>query len=204
MRFANKKGFFSIIELLIVLTIIWLLYSVSIPQTGRRIPQAERKFCISKLSVLTEAVCKYNMDNAKKIERALPGGEFEDYLKTLVEKKYLKNNYLDEIDEKCSYGLITTTGSGTFAFCKIHGVIETSLSEKPFIPEYDKKLEIPFSKEYMEVINKKKKKREEKEEIKRLENDIYKVVHNPIGPIISLIIIITIAIVNKIKSKDDY
>ena len=109
---------------------------------------SERKNCFENQRILAGAIEMYNMDNSKMIENFIPGLDYENCEKMLIEKGYLKK-ILFIPNEDCSYGGINLTGSGT-VFCKLHGSVSNYnyKEDKTFIPKYDKSLEKMFSAEY--------------------------------------------------------
>lgn len=147
----SKKGF-TLAELGIVFIIIGVLASMSIHTGhGRRRYPADQPECFKNQRILNGAVEMYNMDYSVMIDTVLPGRDFEDFEEMLIDKKYL-NEYLPLASPNCAYGLINITGEG-YVFCKNHGTYTSKDRENPTFPEYDKKLEIPFSPKYINRIN---------------------------------------------------
>ena len=150
MKFS-KKGF-TLAELGIVLIVIGVLASMSIPTGhGRRRYPADQSECFKNQRVLNNAVEMYNMDYSVMMDTVLPGRDFEDFEEILIDKKYL-NEYLPLANTNCAYGIINITNDG-YVFCKNHGTYTSKDRENPTFPEYDKKLEIPFSPKYINRIN---------------------------------------------------
>lgn len=208
-KITNKHGF-SWLELLIVLSMLWFVLSISKPNFHyRNRGDSIKRACFSNQQILETALEIYNMDNTKMINTALPGGEFEDFHKNLITKKYLKN-YLNLPDDNCSYGFLDITSSPFGSvFCKIHGSRldkngkSTLYNDKPSFPEYNTNLEKPFSLEHENIrheIIQARKKKEYKDRIYKLFSGFI-LDPNPLIPLSTTIILIVIGVASSIKSS---
>ncbi len=202
--FYYKKGF-TLIELIIVISILWLLVLLSVPPVGSGGPsRSERRFnneakdCFLNQRFLSGAIEMYNMDNTEMIDSALPGKDFEGIIHLLIDKNYLKDHFELPTDE-CSYGFINMTNDGQ-VFCKKHGSIGSTYQNIK-IPKYDKNLEIPFSSTYKKIREEKRQefldKKKEEEDIKHRKNFL----NNPILPISILVFSILFAIYSAFTQK---
>ncbi|MFY9328342.1 MAG: prepilin-type N-terminal cleavage/methylation domain-containing protein [Georgfuchsia sp.] len=90
-RFAHLRPVngFTLIELIIVLTIIALLLSIASPRYFHSVDKSKETVLRSNLAMTRDALDKYYGDN----------GKYPDQLETLVTKKYLRSLPLDPITE---------------------------------------------------------------------------------------------------------
>lgn len=147
----KRKNAFTFIELLIVIGIISIFAAMAVPNIHHVRTDPTQKPCINNQRVLECTIEMYNMDNTVMMDTALPGKDYEDHESILLEHRYLKNP-LEPPSPDCSYGFVDFCASGT-VFCKKHGSIGSQYSDKVIIPEYDIKLEKPFSQKYINFRN---------------------------------------------------
>lgn len=175
----NKQ--FHIVSILILIAILHNLPLLASSGTRQR-------DCLNNIRVLTSAVEKYNNDHSNKMETAIPGYQYEEIEKQLIKEGYLKD-ILFHTENDCSYGFIKVNASETF-FCKKHGTTNKQIFEdKRLYPQYDTRLEQPFSNDYSLKQSKYQKSKKDL--------DYYKIFNNllmyyPIHTIIVFIIVIYI------------
>ena len=186
---SKYKKAFTVIELLIVIGIISILAAMAVPNIHHVRTDPTQKPCINNLRVLEGAIEMYNMDNTVMMDTALPGKDYEDHESILLEHRYLKNP-LEPPSPDCSYGFVDFCASGT-VFCKKHGTIESRYSDKIIIPEYDTKLEKPFSQYYLnfryDVLEKQRKEAKRKEFNDRVKSFLFSPTF-----IVTILIIVTV------------
>lgn len=196
----KRKKAFTIIELLIVVSIVAILaYNAesNIPRARRDDPT--QKDCFSKQRILQGAVEMYNMDNSIMIDTALPGKDFEDHEKILLDKRYL-GTPIEPPFEKCSYGFVGLTGSGT-VFCKYHGSFEAEYRGEKCIPEYDKNLEKPFSHSYSEFLDEVRAKQNRERRRSEFYNSVKNFILSPIFIITTVVFVVGFIIMISEKKK---
>lgn len=119
-------------------------------------PVSRQKVCLSNIRILEAAVEMYNMDQEKMIDTVIPGRDYEEFEKILIEKHYLKN-VLYHPEKDCSYGFVNAISSGTY-FCKRHGTVDSPSDGNPQLPTYNTSLEMPFTYEYSQKEERRDKK----------------------------------------------
>jgi general secretion pathway protein G len=85
---AFARGF-TLIELLVVMAVIATLLTIAVPRYFRHIDLAREASLRQSLSVMRDALDKFNGDN----------GRYPESLEELVNKRYLRNVPLDPITE---------------------------------------------------------------------------------------------------------
>ncbi|MDD5391043.1 MAG: prepilin-type N-terminal cleavage/methylation domain-containing protein [Gallionellaceae bacterium] len=88
-RVANKRGF-TLVELLVVLSIIALLLSIATPRYFQHIERSKEAVLRENLATLRDALDQYNADK----------GRWPDSLETLAGARYLRNVPTDPITER--------------------------------------------------------------------------------------------------------
>lgn len=169
----------NIKHVVFVLFLFVFFISFEIPLFAYR-PASRAKHCQSNLRVLQGAVEMYNMDHEKMIDTVVPGRNYEEFEKVLINEKYLKN-FLYRPEKDCSYGFIDASATGTY-FCKRHGTQDLfcdDYDKKPVLPKYNTNLEYPFSYEY-----------ETKEERAEIDRKIKKNFIDTLLPTVLLIVVI--------------
>src|SRR5579864_3190599 len=73
-RSRRSRAAFTLLELLIVIAIIILLFSIFIPVVSRARESARRTMCISNLSAIAEAIIHYANDNDGSLPYAAAKG----------------------------------------------------------------------------------------------------------------------------------
>ena len=148
----KNKGF-TFIEAFIasfILIIVWAMAQPNIHKS--RLTRAQND-CLINQRVLQGSIEYYNLENSMQLKNVYPGLDYENCEKTLIDTKYLKDP-IQPTYEGCSYGYIEINGNNII-FCNVHGALESSGSIKKLtIPEYDKRLEKPFSSDYNNYRNK--------------------------------------------------
>lgn len=84
----KSKGF-TMLEMIVVLSVIALIYSLSIPNIQKRMDSVREKGCNAMLDVVNANILQYELDT----------GEIVDSIDTLVNEGYLK-----ESQTKCMDG----------------------------------------------------------------------------------------------------
>ena len=207
-----KKNGFSFVELIIVISVIWIIYilteSFFLPydfpslskRMNRKLNEEAMNNCFKNQSILEGAIEFYNMDQSPMLNTAIPGRDFENIQDILIKKNYLKD-CLEIPCDSCSYGFVDILATGS-VFCKMHGN-KRSEYNKPIIPNYDKRLETPFSSDYQLIRNRFVEKRKRKEKI----YDFYVFLLSPTMAVILIIfniaIIIASVVWQKNKKKED-
>ncbi|MGR2826167.1 prepilin-type N-terminal cleavage/methylation domain-containing protein [Acinetobacter sp. 1124_18A] len=91
----TKRGF-TIVELLVVLSVIALLLSIVTPRYLNKIEEGKEIALRQNLSVIRKSIDQYYSDQ----------GEYPDQLSQLVEKHYLRAIPLDPIAEKHEWDIV--------------------------------------------------------------------------------------------------
>lgn len=91
----TKRGF-TIVELLVVLSVIALLLSIVTPRYLNKIEEGKEIALRQNLSVIRKSIDQYYSDQ----------GEYPDQLSQLVEKHYLRAIPLDPISEKHEWDIV--------------------------------------------------------------------------------------------------
>lgn len=91
----TKRGF-TIVELLVVLSVIALLLSIVTPRYLNKIEEGKEIALRQNLSVIRKSIDQYYSDQ----------GEYADKLNQLVEKHYLRAIPLDPIAEKHEWDIV--------------------------------------------------------------------------------------------------
>ena len=196
----RNKGF-TLIEFFIIMLIISTLASMASPYIHKTDNSLDDYECYNNRKMLFSAIEMYNMDNSPKIESIIPGLDFENCEKKLIENHYIKKAIQPSI-KGCSYGYININGSDT-VFCKYHGIARTSIGEtpKPFL-DYDINQEKPFSPSYNDfrnkIINEKIKKKNHNDFMTTI-GDFFKSPAFIYSNVFLLIISIIIALIKKKK-----
>ena len=112
--------------------------------------------CFSNQKLILKAIKGYNANTLNRIEKALPGKDFEELEELLIKKWYL-NEPIKLPTPECSYGYITEDNK-EIVFCKHHG-LENSI----MLPDYDRSKERPFSDKHIKYIEELKNARSQKE-----------------------------------------
>lgn len=132
-----------------ILTISFIICIFSTSFAFKRAREDSRlKACYSNQRVLFGAIEMYDMDHTNTLTSALPGAEYEELERILIQEKYLKA-ILVPIEDDCSYGYITHDDSkygdgGSFAFCLRHGSVYNNK-----VPDFKDSILKPFSREYL-------------------------------------------------------
>jgi len=93
---ARLRGF-TLIELMVVLTIVGLLLSVAVPRYFHSVERSKENILRANLATTRDALDKYVGDN----------GRYPDTLEQLVEKRYLRSMPYDPItDSTTSWVLV--------------------------------------------------------------------------------------------------
>lgn len=96
-NYLNKiKRGFTIVELLVVLSVIALLLSIVTPRYLNKIEEGKEIALRQNLSVIRKSIDQYYSDQ----------GEYPDKLNQLVEKHYLRAVPLDPIAEKYEWDIV--------------------------------------------------------------------------------------------------
>ena len=90
----------------------------------------------------------YDIDHTIPLSSALPGAEYEELEKILIQERYLRT-FIVPSEDDCSYGYITHDdskyGDGVaYPFCLRHGCYW-----KKSIPDFKNTILKPFSREYL-------------------------------------------------------
>lgn len=91
----TKRGF-TIVELLVVLSVIALLLSIVTPRYLNKIEEGKEIALRQNLSVIRKSIDQYYSDQ----------GEYPDQLSQLVEKHYLRAIPIDPIAEKHEWDIV--------------------------------------------------------------------------------------------------
>lgn len=98
-RFTHKKNKgFTLVELLVVLSILALLLTLAMPRYFTSIEKAKDATLKQDLNTLRESLDKYYADN----------GKYPNTLDDLVEHKYIRKLPVDPITEKTTTWIFTT------------------------------------------------------------------------------------------------
>ncbi|MBR3840948.1 MAG: prepilin-type N-terminal cleavage/methylation domain-containing protein [Erysipelotrichales bacterium] len=92
----KSKGF-TMLEMLIVLSIVALLFTITLPNIQKRMNSVREKGCSALIEVVNTSILQYELDT----------GEVVDSIDTLVEEGYLK-----ESQTKCMDGTEITISDG--------------------------------------------------------------------------------------------
>ena len=149
----------------IIFLVFFIMLVNDCPALDRRIA-SRQKICFSNIRVFQGAVEMYNLDHELKVKDIIPGRDYEEFEKILINEGYLKD-VLYHVEDDCSYGFVDILGSGS-AFCKRHGVVESPFDGPPILPNYDRSLERPFTYEY----SKKEEKRDREKKIRNFGLDL--------------------------------
>ena len=84
----KSKGF-TMLEMLIVLSIVAVLFTITLPNIQKRMESVREKGCNALIEVVNTSILQYELDN----------GEVVDSIDTLVDEGYLK-----ESQTKCMDG----------------------------------------------------------------------------------------------------
>lgn len=93
---ANKTQAFTLIELLIVMSIIALLLAIATPRYFRGLDRSKEAALKQDLSIMRDAIDKYYSDHAN----------YPNKLENLVEEKYLRDIPIDPVTESDATWLI--------------------------------------------------------------------------------------------------
>jgi general secretion pathway protein G len=96
MAYKKNKGF-TLVELLVVLSILALLLTLAVPKYFTSIEKAKEATLKQDLNTLRESLDKYYADN----------GKYPNILEDLVEHKYIRKLPVDPITEKNSTWIFT-------------------------------------------------------------------------------------------------
>lgn len=88
-RTSSQQGF-TLVELLVVLSIVALLLTIATPRYFNNLERAKETTLKEDLSVMRESIDKYYGDH----------NQFPDNLEQLVEKKYIRKIPIDPMTEK--------------------------------------------------------------------------------------------------------
>jgi general secretion pathway protein G len=98
LKMANKKNKgFTLVELLVVLSILALLLTLAVPKYFTSIEKAKDATLKQDLNTLRESLDKYYADN----------GKYPNTLDDLVEHKYIRKLPVDPITEKTTTWIFT-------------------------------------------------------------------------------------------------
>ncbi|MDI1361101.1 type II secretion system protein [Methylotenera sp.] len=95
--FYNKSNGFTLVELLVVLSILALLLTLAVPKYFTSIEKAKDATLKQDLNTLRESLDKYYADN----------GQYPRTLDDLVERKYIRKLPVDPITEKNNTWIFT-------------------------------------------------------------------------------------------------
>ena len=155
----KNKGF-TLTEGLIAYLIVSILLFLASNRINYDLKNQAQNECNINKSLLKTAIIdyEYKINDSEEIENILPGLDYENFEKLLIDKKLLKEP-LKPSYESCSFGYINKNKENK-VFCKIHGTTESSHRKGVVMPEYDSSLEKPFSSSYNDyrdkIISKKK------------------------------------------------
>jgi general secretion pathway protein G len=96
MAYKKNKGF-TLVELLVVLSILALLLTLAVPKYFTSIEKAKDATLKQDLNTLRESIDKYYADN----------GKYPNTLEDLVEHKYIRKLPVDPITEKTTTWIFT-------------------------------------------------------------------------------------------------
>lgn len=95
---AKKNNGFTLVELLVVLSILALLLTLAVPKYFTSIEKAKDAALRQDLNTLRESLDKYYADN----------GKYPNALEDLVEHKYIRKIPVDPLTEKSSTWIFTS------------------------------------------------------------------------------------------------
>ena len=87
----NKRGF-TLMEILVVVTIIGILAAIAVPSYLQAVEQGRREACATNVQVLLAQVERYNLTTGEKV----PAGQ--DFVRYLLDRGYLVGE-----EPKCPY-----------------------------------------------------------------------------------------------------
>lgn len=121
---SRKKKGFTLIELMIVISIIGVLAAIAIPNFRTVRNRANKKACFANQKTLAGALEMYNLDMG---ENLVINGQSE--LKTLASKKYIQSV---PADPGCKHGLDNyhSDHAGN-VWCLFHGTYQNEVIEGP-------------------------------------------------------------------------
>ena len=97
----RQRGF-TLMEMLLVLVLVAIVASLVAPMVTRSVDRAREATLKENLFILRKAIDDYYAD----------AGAYPDELKTLVEKRYIRNIPVDPITEKKDWKLVRTGEEG--------------------------------------------------------------------------------------------
>ena len=100
-RHIRSKGF-TIVELLVVLSVIALLLSIITPRYLNKIDEGQEVVLRQNLAMIRHSIDQYYADQ----------GVYPDNLKRLIEKRYLREIPLDPVTKSNVWRTITDVNSG--------------------------------------------------------------------------------------------
>ena len=109
---------------ILTLSFILCIFSTSFALKMSR-ESARIKSCYSNQRVIQGAIEMYDIDHTIPLSSALPGAEYEELEKILIQERYLRT-FIVPSEDDCSYGYITHDdskyGDGVaYPFCLRHG-----------------------------------------------------------------------------------
>lgn len=96
----RRSGGFSLLELIIVITVIGILAAIAVPNLIQVPRRADEAVLRTNLRTIRQVIDQHNADQ----------GFFPPALETLVEEGYLRNVPLDPITEASEWGLVYEEG----------------------------------------------------------------------------------------------
>lgn len=118
LRRPGRSRGFTMIELIVVMTVIGLLLSIAVPRYFQALERGKGQVQQQNLALMREAIDKYFGDNAR----------YPDQLEDLVSKRYLRAIPIDPITEAADWEVITPPDAS-------QGMVYDVRSLKPYNPE---------------------------------------------------------------------
>ncbi|MEX8498746.1 MAG: type II secretion system protein [Leptothrix ochracea] len=100
-RLRWQRGF-TMIELIVVMTVIGLLLSLAMPRYFQALERGKRQIQQQDLALMREAIDKYYGDNAR----------YPDQLEDLVTRRYLRAIPIDPLTEKMDWTVLPPPDAG--------------------------------------------------------------------------------------------
>jgi competence protein ComGC len=112
----------SLVEVVIVVSIIGMLAAIAIPGFSSAKKQAREKACYANMRVILGAVEMYNMDHPDPMI-SIEDSTVADPASILISKTYLKTT-VSRPERGCFYGSVGNLASDGHIICRSHGTVE--------------------------------------------------------------------------------